>query len=399
MTVSNESLLDSAQSWSVAAASAVIAAITFGTVYSFSAFFESMANEFDSGLGRTSIVFAITTFLYFSTGALTGPLADRWGVRPLVIVGGAMFAVGLFWTSRVGELWHGYLTFGIGVGMGGGVFISSVFAMNAQWFDRHRGAAQGIVASGSGLGTLVLVPLAERLIASYGWRTAYELLAAIAAVTFLLTSVFLQRPPIEPVERDFPYVKTVLASPIFARFGLGVALQMGVVVAAFAFVSPFATAQGVSAQTAAILVGAIGAASIAGRLFLTGLADRIGPITMLQVSLVTESVAFALWLLIGGNVALLALFVAILGVGYGGFVALVPLVTAELFGLRSFGAVFGWVFLTSGVGSLFIPPLVGFVSDGFDTQLAPKLVLVVCSVAGAAILLGLPKRSEILIPG
>ncbi len=385
----NAGLVDSAKSWRVAVASSALVGVSFGTVYTFGAFFDAMAAEFDSGLGSTSIVFGLTAFLFFGTGAGSGFLADRWGARPLVWVGGTMFAVGLFVTSRADALWQGYLSYGLGVGLGGGLFVAPLFAMAAGWFDRYRGIAQGIVATGSGIGTLVLVPLAEQLIDRHGWRQAYVVLAVIAAVTFGVGSVFLARPPVDRPERAAAHLRKVMSTPAFKRFAVCGMLQSGSMLSAFVFIVTFATDRGVSSQTGALLVGVIGASSIVGRLFLTGFADRVGPVRMLQVAFLVQPVAFVIWLFAGGQVWLLFVFVTVLGIAYGGYVALVPLVAAHLFGVRGLGSVMGWSFLAGGVGSLIAPPTVGFVADAVSGQFVPKLIIAVISAAGAAVLIGL----------
>lgn len=374
--------IDSPKAWRAAFASSVIIAVSFGTVYAFGAFFDAMAEEFDAGLGSTAIVFAVTAFLFFGTGAASGFLADKWGPRPLVLIGGTLFVAGLYATSHASQLWHGYLTYGFGVGFGAGLFIAPVFAMAAGWFERYRGIAQGIIATGSGIGTLVLTPMSERLIDTQGWRQAFVALAVIAAIAFGLTSVFIARPPVEPPANASDHLKSVISTTAFRRFAASAALQSGTMLSAFAFTVTFATDEGVSTRTAALLVGIIGATSIAGRLVLTGFADRVGPVRMLQYSFIVQPFAFAIWAFAGGNEIALLAFVVTLGVAYGGYVGLIGLVSAHLFGVRGLGAVMGWVFLASGVGSLVTPPIVGFVADATSGQLAPKLLVVAVSAAG-----------------
>lgn len=383
--------IDSAKAWRVAIAASVVISISFGTVYSFGAFFDAMTDEFDTGLGSTSIVFAITAFLFFGTGAATGFLADKWGPRPLVIVGGTMFVAGLYATSHATAIWHGYLTYGLGVGLGAGLFVSSVFVMAAGWFDRYRGIAQGIVAAGSGLGTLILTPLSERLIDTQGWRQAFVVLSIIAAIAFAVSSVFLARPPVEAPAKAGEHLRTVLATPAFRRFGVFHALQSGTMLAAFAFTVTFATDEGVSSRTAALVVGVIGAASVVGRLFLSGLANRIGPVRLLQVAYAVQPFAFAIWATSGGNETVLFVYALVLGVAYGGYIGVIGLVAAHLFGVRGIGAVMGWIFLASGVGSLIAPPAIGYIADESTNQIVPKLVVVAISAAGAFVARGLQR--------
>src|SRR5262249_58653227 len=86
----------------------------FGVVYSFGVFFDPMAREFGTGRGLTSVVFAVTAFLFFVLGAMTGPVADRIGPRRVVLVGAGATGGGLILTAAVPSIWLGYLTFGAG---------------------------------------------------------------------------------------------------------------------------------------------------------------------------------------------------------------------------------------------------------------------------------------------
>lgn len=378
--------LDSPRAWRVAVSAATVVGVAFGTVYTFGTFFDAMAAEFNAGLGSTSVVFGITMFLFFGAGAGSGFLADRWGARPLVWAGGALFAGGLYATSHVQELWQGYITYGIGAGLGGGLFIAPLFATAAGWFVRHRAVAQGLVATGSGLGTLTLLPLSERLIETRGWRETYVILAVITAVVFLIGGALIDRPPGEAPIAAASHLRKVLRTPSFRWLAASGFLQSASMISAFAFIVPFATDAGVSSSTAALLVGIVGASSIVGRLALTGLSGRVGPVRMMQLTFLAQPVAFLVWLVAGGNVPLLVVFVVLLGVAYGGFVALVGTVTAHLFGVRGIGSVMGWVYLSAGSGSLFYPPLVGFLADATEGRALPIIAIVIASACGSMVL-------------
>ncbi len=388
--------IDSARAWRVAVAAALAVGMSFGTLYTFGAFFKAMAIEFDASRGATSIAFAITAFLFFGTGAASGFLADRWGARPLVWIGGFMFSVGLFATSRVDQLWHGYLTYGLGLGLGGGLFMAPLFAAAAAWFDRYRSFAQGVVATGSGIGTLVLLPVSNRLIVAYGWRQAYVVLAIATGLSFLVAGAFIDRPPVGPPMAAGRHLRRVLRSrPFRLLFGSAVC-QSASMISAFAFIVPFATDAGVSSSVAAWLVGMVGAFSIIGRLALTGLASRTGPVRMLQLTFAAQPLAFAVWFVAGGSVPLLVVFVVLLGVAYGGFVALVGGVTAHLFGVRGIGSVMGWVYLGAGIGSLIYPPIVGFIADATATTRAPIGAVLAASTLGAIISLRLEQQGNVI---
>ena len=94
---------------------------------------------------------------------------------------------GLLLTSRVHALWPGFLTYGIGVGVGAGLYITPLFAVvGALVRALPRALALGVASAGSGLGTLLVVPTASRLIDAHGWRTTYVVLGAVDRVVLLV---------------------------------------------------------------------------------------------------------------------------------------------------------------------------------------------------------------------
>src|SRR3712207_4804783 len=103
---------------------------------------------------------------------------------------------GLTLTSRVDSRCLSHFPHGPGVGLGAGLYVTPGFAVVAAWFDRSRAMALAVVSAGSGLGTLVLVPTANRLIGAYGWRTAYLVLGCVAFVVLLTASLLVERPPL-----------------------------------------------------------------------------------------------------------------------------------------------------------------------------------------------------------
>jgi MFS family permease len=90
----------------------------FGVAYSFGAFFASMSDEFGAGSGATSAVFSLTAFSYYLLGSVSGRAMDRLGPKPVLLVGALAMLVGLSLTAAVDRLWLGYVTYGLGVGVG-----------------------------------------------------------------------------------------------------------------------------------------------------------------------------------------------------------------------------------------------------------------------------------------
>ena len=383
--------VDSRRAWSVCAAAAVAICLAFGTNYSFGAFFEAMAEDFDAGRGATAVVFGVTSFLFFGTGVISGPLADRIGPRPLTAVGAVLMGAGLIATSRAGELWIGVLTYGIGVGFGAGLFVTPMFSTVGGWFVRRRALALGLAATGSGLGTLVIVPTASRLIDAHGWRTTYMGLAVldlvvIGAAAFVLAPAPQSQAPPAAVD----HMKLVAATSAFRRFWLCGVLFTVAQSIAFAFVVDFATDEGVSSQAAAFVLALIGASSILGRVGLTPLVVRLGSVRVVQISLLVVPAAFTLWLLAGGTYLLLIIFAVVLGVAYGAFVGISSEVCAFLFGVVGLGGVIGMLYLGAGIGGLVGSPMAGVLADVSSGRALPIAAGIAASAIAAVVALGLP---------
>ena len=378
----NPELIDSWRAWLVAIGAGLATGVAFGTIYTFGAFIESMSQEFGTGQGGTSIMIGIATFLFFSTGIISGPLLHHVGPRPLLAVGGAMFVAGLIATSSVSQLWHAYLVYGIGCGFGSGLFVSPLFATAASWFLRHRAVSQGLVATGPGLGTMVLVPLAERMIEYLGWREAFRWLAVIGAVTLLVCLLLIRRTPIVATAHPREHVRRVVRTKAFWQLTIGSTLFAVPVIGSLAALIPFARSVGISASAAAWLVSIVGASSIFGRLLLTSFARALGSVRLLKISFALLPIAYVIWFFASDRYAQIVVFAVLLGVGYGGFVALQGDVTPHLFGVAGIGTVLGRLFFCYGIGSMIGPIVMLTLHERSGGTLLPIAVVTGAALAG-----------------
>ena len=127
----------------------------------------------------------------------------------------------------------------------------------------------------------------------------------------------------------------------------------------FVFIKSYATDRGIDDGAATALVGFIGAASVAGRLALGSLGARLGATRLTQLCFVVLTLSFLIWLAAGSSYAVLVAFTVVMGVAYGGFIALTPAVAAGLFGTVGLGAVLGALYTAAAVGGLVGPPVIG----------------------------------------
>jgi MFS family permease len=359
----------------------------FGVAFSFGAFFDPIAAEFGTGRAAASVVFSLTSLVFFTLGAVSGPAADRFGPRPLLLAGAAAFGLGLAATAHADRLWIAYLTYGAGVGVGVGCVYVPIVAAVGGWFQRRRALAVGVAVSGIGLGTLAAAPLAAWLIDAYGWRTTYLGFAVVGSVVLVASALLIAAPPGDAA-RGRRRTSAAIRTPTYGWLYLSNLLLCLVLFVPFVHLPAFAEDAGVGATAAAGLVGVIGAASIIGRIVLGGVADRAGPLRGYRVSFLLVGSSFVLWW-VGDDFWLLAAFAAMLGVGYGGFVALSPVVLAAFFGVDTLGGLLGVLLTANGVGSALGPPAVGFVVDLTGSYNAAIVGLTLLGLAAYAALLPL----------
>lgn len=383
---------DSAQAWLVVAATFLATFTVFGIVYSFGAFFRSMADTFGTGSAVTALMFSITTAWYFGVGVFSGRITDRIGPRPVLILSAFLLAGGLIATSRAGSIWIGFVTYALGVGSAVGCAYVPMVSTVGAWFVRRRTAALGVSVAGIGVGTLLFSPLAARLIDAYGWRTAYVILGVVGGVLLLVASLGARRPPVD-VNQEMPDLRATVRSRGFVVLYLANFLVSTSLFVPFVFIKEYAEGRGIAAERAALLVGIIGASSIIGRLGLGTLGARLGSTRLMQLSFGALALSFLIWLGAGSSFALLVVYSVVMGVGYGGFIALAPAVSAQIFGVRGLGVVLGLLYTAAGIGGLIGPPLAGWLIDssGYSTAIVTAMVI---ALAATVSLSALPRSAD-----
>jgi MFS family permease len=379
--------VDSLKGWVAVACAFVSMFICFGVVYSFGAFFDPMALEFGTSSSATSAIFSITTFIFFTGGIFSGMAADRYGPRPVLISGGLAMGAGLYLTSLVDSIWVGYVTYGLGVGLGVACGYVPMVAVVGAWFERRRAAALGVAVTGVGLGTMTAAPLAAALIDRYGWRQTYVLFGICCVAGLILCGCLTPRPPEPAGQQSGLRLGKLVKLPVFgylyfACFFISLALFVP-----FVFLASYAKTQGIDEVAAASLVGIIGGASIGGRLGFGALGDRFSRIHLYQATFMIVALSFLLWLSATHSFFLLAVYAVLLGAGYGGFIALSPAVAAEIFGLLGLGAILGTIYTAAGVGGLIGPTLAGWLIDQTGNYYITIITAMIFAIVGFFLLI------------
>ncbi|MDP2931616.1 MAG: MFS transporter [Chloroflexota bacterium] len=362
----------------VVIAAVFVMAVMWGILYSFGVFFKSVLNEFGWTSAATSGAYSLCFFLLGLSSIVTGRLTDILGPRKIVTICGVLFAAGFLLMSRVSAIWQFYLFYGVLVGMGiAGSYVPLV-STTARWFVKRRGLMIGIVASGVGIGTVIIPPLAAQLILRYGWRESYLIVGAVALVLILAAAQFLRRDPAQVGQLPYGVDEVEAENLNLSVSGLTVRQALGtrqfwliwvaVLTAGFCIQSvlvhvvPDATGNGIPVVAAATILTAIGVFNTASRVIMGSAADRIGAKRTVVIAAVLMSVG--LFYLAGiKQLWMFYLFTALFGFAYGGFLALLSPVAAEIFGLRAQGALLGLIHFGLSMGETVGPVVTGGIFD------------------------------------
>jgi MFS family permease len=357
--------------WVVVAAAFTLMFVGFGAAYSFAAFFSAFESEFGASRGEIALVFSLCAFLWFSSGAPAGMLADRFGARRVAIAGVACLVLALWVASMAQSLGVLYATYSIGIGVGVGlVYVPSVGAVQ-PWFSANRAFASGLAVAGIGAGNFAGPLLAAWWIDLFGWRGAYLALAAFVMLLGGAAAAALRQKDgkSSSVAEGIPLHAALRTTPFWLLFASLVLSCIGLFVP-MVHLGPYATDAGYTEAQGVVLVSLIGVGSLIGRFTVGAPADRIGRLPSLCAMYAGLGVMFLLWT-VASAYWMLVVFAVVFGACYGAYVALLPTIVMDLYGPRSVSGIIGCLYTGCGVGTLLGPWLAGLAYDAVGSyQLA-----------------------------
>ena len=365
--------------------------------YGFGVFLKPMTIELNWDRGALSATYSMTILVTGALGVLAGRLSDRYGPRPLVVIGGALTGVALLLTSQTSSLWHIYLIWGILMGIGGSFCLIPIMSTIPRWFIKRRGIAMGIVVAGLGVGGIISPLLAQWFISAYGWRYAFIILGIITLIIIIPLAQFMRHSPqrvgLKPyggneiiedkqsqgsaVERlSFSQAARTSQFWILGLIRVGLYFCLGTYLI---HIVPHACDVGIPEIIAASILSIAAGVSIISRLSTGFISDRVGGRLALTACLVTITLAL-IWLLFAREIWMLYVFAVVFGIAYGGIVAVFPVLTAELFGLESLGVILGALVLLGTIGEAVGASVSGGV---FDITGSYRLAFLICVVISA----------------
>ena len=333
-------------------------------------------------------------------GFMAGWVVDRFGPRRLMMAGIVMAGVALVGLAHMTSLWMFYAFYLLNA-LGyvcGGPLPNQVLL--SRWFDKSRGKAMGFAYLGIGIGGYLVLMLSPRLVEAFGWRGAVQVLGILIIALALPLAYFVRDEPDaaagvtrSAVPGTVAPMGGIFRNPAFYLLAIGSMCSIGAVGGTSQHLKLFLSLDLNFSQTAAASVAStVLACSIAGRLIMGWLADRMPRkhVMLLIYGLIAGSIPL---LFFAQSQAALYAFAAIFGLGLGGEYMIIPLMAAELFGVRVLGRLLGVILTADGVAEATFPMLVGYLRDVTGSYRTGFGLLIAVALAGTLAITFLPRRT------
>ena len=350
---------DSRYAWTRLALTLALMTIGSGAMYVVAVVLPAVQAEFGVARADASLPYTLMMVGFGLGGIAMGKLADRYGVRVVVLIGAVGLGSGFVAAGLSGSLVEFALVHGLLLGaLGSAATFAPLIADTSLWFVRRRGIAVAICASGNYLAGAIWPPIVQHFVEGVGWRQTYIGLGLFCVLTMPLLALGLRPRPPTAVAAPLRQVSGVL--PSSRPFGLSLGhAQALLCVAGVACCVAMAMPQvhivaycgdlGYGAARGAEMLSLMLACGIVSRLVSGVICDRIGGLRTLLLGSVLQGLALLLFIPFDG-LASLYVISALFGLFQGGIVPSYAIIVREHFPPAEAGARVGTVLMATLFG-------------------------------------------------
>ena len=410
--------------WVVVAVGFITLGLGYTARSTFSLLFSPILDEFGWDRGTTALVYTIG----FASAALYAPLIghwlDRYGPGVVLPFGTALVSAGFILTTMSTEIWHFVIALGALV-----VGASTLLAFNAHfiiipnWFEARRGFALGLCATGTGVISVVALPLFQEIIDTQGWRASCYIFGVILMVVVFPLTALLQRrrpadlglnpdgiatragmrganvSPLRVVDEAWANTEwTLVRAAGTARFwllSLAAASALFVWYAIVVHQTRYLLDLGFDSALAALALGAVPMCGVIGQIGFGWLADRIGREWVWTISVGGFAVCCGLLLLLEHDRSILLVYAMVVAQGLLGnaLVTVYGSAPADIFQGRNYGVIFGTIAIAGNLGAAVGPWVYGYLYDLSGTYAeALWLSIAMCGVSIISMWFAAPRK-------
>ena len=352
-----------------------------GIFLTYGLFFNSVSADFNSPPSITSLVFGAYSVLYAVSSFAMGLVMGVRGPGRTILAGGVIMAAGLIASGFANSIWTLLVTFSIG-GLGiGASWLPTTYVVFERFHEGKVRRTMGIVSAGTAFGTLLFSPIEGYIITAYGWRAAFFV---VGFITLAITTLAYRaaRGGAAPGGFDVRDALRKFRSgrffSLYSYYLVGNAFSRTLVLI---FVVPLIESRGLGFYLGSLSLSLIGVGSLAGRL--TSGARRFSEEAMAGGAFILQGVSI-IGLFLSSDPISISVLSLLFGVGYGAYIPEFPLLIRKYYGTSNYGAVFGALLTSYGIGALLGPFF-----QGYELTLTGSYTIGFYAAAAGSIAVGL----------
>ena len=327
------------------------------------------------GWQRAAIQTTFTIFVLVQTWLtpIEGYLIDRHGPRIMVVIGGILTGVSWVGYSVSTQLIHFYFA-AVVAGLGVGCVYATCVNSAIKWFPDRRGLAVGLTAGGYGAGSALTVIPISNMIASTGFQSAFFWYGILQGIIIVAAALFLRMPDrgsipasatIQQSRYDYTLSEAVRTPVFYVMFAMFILTVTGGLMAV-AQLGPMAQDLGVKDQKISFLgffaMAALPFALLLDRImngisrpFFGWISDHIGREKTMFIAFTLEGLGIIALAKFGGNPWMFIILSGIVFLAWGEVYSLFSATSADAFGAKNIGTIYGTLYCAKGIGALLVP--------------------------------------------
>lgn len=351
--------------WQILICGGMIVTFSMGVRHGFGLWLQPVIQSNDWGRETFSFAIAIQNLVWGITGVFAGMLADRFGAFKVIVAGAVLYALGLLGMAYTTTPLMFTLTTGVLLGMAqAGTTYAVIFGVIGRNIPvSRRSWAMGVAAAAGSFGQFLMLPTENLLISSFGWQQALIVLSCavlvIVPLAFGLRETNMNAPapgapaasPVASQQGIIQAIREAFAYPSFRLLILGYFVCGFQVVFIGVHMPSYLKDEGLSAEVASYALALIGLFNVFGT-YLVGSLGQIWPKRYLLAFIYSaRGIAITLFLIVPISAASVYVFSAVMGFLWLSTVPATNAIVAQIFGIRHFSMLGGFVFFSHQIGS------------------------------------------------
>ncbi len=346
---------------------ALLIQLCLGAIYAWSVFRIPLQEALKISKTQASLPFSFILMSFALSTIIGGRWQDKVGPQKVAIIGGLLLGLGMILASFAQSLTAIIIFYGVISGIGIGIAYVCPISAGVKWFPDKRGLITGLSVAGFGAGALIVAPIAQKLINSsgIGIYNTFRILGTVYFVLVFLGGLLLRNPPVG--YKPEGWIPPQIITSTKAEFTTAQMLSTGQFYLIWIMYF-FGCATGLmiigqtspigqelakySKQTAALGVSLLAIFNALGRIFWGRISDSFGRIKTIFFIFLICGIAILSYNIIARLPSWYWIGISLVGLCFGGYLALFPAITADFFGTENVGINYGFMFTAFGVGGL-----------------------------------------------